>query len=163
MLQQCTALTLISLHSKPQRIYTSNLNERSNSRNFSPRRIQCGTSMCAPLVSIKSIFEYVNKVQLPDVCCLEYFAIFFEMMFCSHYLVIRQIFLCLVTISMTQTHSIINKLIVQIHCHYICIFVVYNWSFEAIINALVTSFVQVICITKYVETTTKSNKVRKFT
>ena len=110
MLQQCTALTLISLHSKPQRIYTSNLNERSNSRNFSPRRIQCGTSMCAPLVSIKSIFEYVNKVQLPDVCCLEYFAIFFEMMFCSHYLVIRQIFLCLVTISMTQTHSIINKL-----------------------------------------------------
>ena len=124
--------------------------------------------MCAPLVSIKSIFEYVNKVQLPDVCCLEYFAIFFEMMFCSHYLVIRQIFLCLVTISMTQIHSIIYRRIihykiVQIHCHYICIFVVYGWSLEAMINALVTSFVQVICITKYVETTTKSNKVRKFT
>ena len=161
MLQQCTALTLISLHSKPQRIYTSNLNERSNSRNFSPLRIQCGTSMCAPLVSIKSIFEYVNKVQLPDVCCLEYFAIFFEMMFCSHYLVIRQIFLCLVTISMTQIHSIYE--IVEIHCHYICIFVVYDCSLEAIINALVTSFVQVICIIKYVETTTKSNKVRRFT
>ena len=102
MLQQCTALTLIYLHSKPQRIYTSNLNERSNSRNLSPPRIQRGKSICAPLVSIKSIFEYFNMVQLPDVCCFEYSAIFFKMMFCSHYLVVLQIFLCQDTISIAN-------------------------------------------------------------